>query len=64
MDELINCMVIQSNYKMYIDKTGKLIGPLRVWIKNEGIPGLAMTRSFGDASLYSSMFNYLNFLSC
>ena len=24
------------------------IGPLRVWLKNEDIPGLAMTRSFGD----------------
>ena len=25
------------------------LGPLRVWLKNEDIPGLAMTRSFGDA---------------
>ena len=24
------------------------IGPLRVWLKHEDIPGLAMTRSFGD----------------
>jgi serine/threonine protein phosphatase PrpC len=24
------------------------VGPLRVWLKNEEIPGLAMTRSFGD----------------
>ena len=24
------------------------IGPLRVWLKNDDIPGLAMTRSFGD----------------
>jgi serine/threonine protein phosphatase PrpC len=24
------------------------VGPLRVWLKNEDIPGLAMTRSFGD----------------
>ena len=24
------------------------IGPLRVWLKDEDIPGLAMTRSFGD----------------
>ena len=24
------------------------IGPLRVWLKNEDIPGLAMTRAFGD----------------
>ena len=27
---------------------GKYIGPLRVWMKNENIPGLAMTRSIGD----------------
>lgn len=24
------------------------IGPLRVWLKTENVPGLAMTRSFGD----------------
>lgn len=27
---------------------GNPIGPLRVWLKHEDIPGLAMTRSFGD----------------
>ena len=29
------------------------IGPLRVWLKNEEIPGLAMTRSFGDKIAHS-----------
>lgn len=24
------------------------MGPYRVWIKEQNIPGLAMTRSFGD----------------
>lgn len=24
------------------------MGPLRVWLKHEDIPGLAMSRSFGD----------------
>lgn len=24
------------------------VGPARVWLKNENIPGLAMSRSFGD----------------
>lgn len=24
------------------------MGPYRVWMKHENIPGLAMTRSFGD----------------
>jgi hypothetical protein len=24
------------------------MGPFRVWVKEQNIPGLAMTRSFGD----------------
>lgn len=32
----------------YRDHNGNPLGPLRVWLKNEDIPGLAMTRSFGD----------------
>jgi len=31
------------------DHNKEPIGPLRVWLKKEDIPGLAMTRSFGDA---------------
>jgi len=27
---------------------GEFVGPKRVWIKDEEVPGLAMTRSFGD----------------
>lgn len=27
---------------------GNPVGPHRVWLKNLDIPGLAMTRSFGD----------------
>lgn len=30
------------------EDTGEYVGPARVWIKEEDIPGLAMTRSFGD----------------
>ena len=30
------------------DPENNPIGPLRVWLKNEDIPGLAMTRAFGD----------------
>lgn len=30
------------------DSNGRPMGPLRVWHLNENIPGLAMTRSFGD----------------
>ena len=33
----------------FIDEdTGEFIGPQRVWIKEDDVPGLAMTRSFGD----------------
>lgn len=31
-----------------IDNSGRSCGPLRVWLKNEQLPGLAMTRSIGD----------------
>ena len=27
---------------------GEFIGPQRVWVKDDDVPGLAMTRSFGD----------------
>ena len=33
----------------FIDEdTGEFIGPQRVWVKEDDVPGLAMTRSFGD----------------
>jgi serine/threonine protein phosphatase PrpC len=32
----------------YRDVNGNQLGPLRVWHLREDIPGLAMTRSFGD----------------
>lgn len=32
-----------------MDHYGCPIGPERVWLKNENAPGLAMTRSLGDA---------------
>ena len=31
----------------FIDE-GEFIGPSRVWVKEDDVPGLAMTRSFGD----------------
>lgn len=30
------------------DARGQQVGPLRVWMKDVHMPGLAMTRSFGD----------------
>lgn len=32
----------------YRDNKGNKVGPERVWLLNEDIPGLAMSRSFGD----------------
>jgi len=32
----------------YRDTKGNKVGPERVWLLNEDIPGLAMSRSFGD----------------
>ena len=32
----------------YKDEDGEQIGPFRVWLQEQNIPGLAMTRSFGD----------------
>jgi len=32
----------------YQDIKGNFIGPMRVWLKEENSPGLAMSRSFGD----------------
>ena len=33
----------------YRDQLGNQIGPMRVWLKHEDTPGLAMSRSFGDS---------------
>lgn len=32
----------------YTDENYEFMGPPRVWLKEQDIPGLAMTRSFGD----------------
>ena len=33
----------------YTDEAGNLTGPARVWLKDQNIPGLAMSRSIGDS---------------
>jgi len=35
------------------EPNGHPIGPARVWLKVENVPGLAMSRSFGDAVAHS-----------
>ena len=42
---IINC---GGRIDSFRDPDKNPIGPLRVWLKHEDIPGLAMTRSFGD----------------
>lgn len=32
----------------YRDNNGNKVGPDRVWLKDGDLPGLAMSRSFGD----------------
>jgi len=34
----------------YRDQRGLQVGPMRVWLKTENSPGLAMSRSFGDST--------------
>eukprot|EP00455_Lapot_gusevi_P009038 TRINITY_DN1400_c0_g1_i4.p1 TRINITY_DN1400_c0_g1~~TRINITY_DN1400_c0_g1_i4.p1 ORF type:complete len:413 (+),score=134.09 TRINITY_DN1400_c0_g1_i4:146-1384(+) len=41
--------IIQSGGRVQpCDSPAGFIGPSRVWLRNENVPGLAMTRSFGD----------------
>jgi serine/threonine protein phosphatase PrpC len=42
--------ILQSGGRVqpYSDEDGNPIGPARVWMREENIPGLAMSRSFGD----------------
>ena len=34
--------------EILLDFMGNPVGPARVWLKHENIPGLAMARSIGD----------------
>jgi len=42
--------IIERNGRIdaFKDNYGQPLGPLRVWLKNDDLPGLAMTRSMGD----------------
>jgi serine/threonine protein phosphatase PrpC len=37
----------------YKGRFGENVGPMRVWLKKEAFPGLAMSRSIGDACAHS-----------
>ena len=47
-DEAVRINRFGGRIEQYKDKEGKYVGPLRIWLSKENIPGLAMTRSFGD----------------
>jgi serine/threonine protein phosphatase PrpC len=50
-DPIERIRIERSNGRVeaYKDHNGMPIGPLRVWLKNEQFPGLAMSRSIGDS---------------
>lgn len=47
-DEAKRINQLGGRIEAFQDYDGKPIGPLRVWLKKEDLPGLAMTRSLGD----------------
>jgi hypothetical protein len=49
-DEREACRIKMNGGRIfpYLDEEGEPMGPFRIWIKEKNIPGLAMTRSFGD----------------
>ena len=46
-DEARRIIENDGRIQPFIDE-GEFIGPQRVWVKEDDVPGLAMTRSFGD----------------
>ena len=48
-DEAERILNASGRIQPFVDEdTGEFVGPQRVWIKDDDVPGLAMTRSFGD----------------
>ena len=47
-DEYDRIIKSGGRVESFKDENGNYIGPERVWLKEEDIPGLAMSRSFGD----------------
>jgi serine/threonine protein phosphatase PrpC len=47
-DELARILSSGGRVEAFRDQQGRHVGPARVWHKHENIPGLAMSRSFGD----------------
>ena len=47
-DEKERIILAGGRVAPFRDQFGNLVGPKRVWKKGDNVPGLAMTRSFGD----------------
>ena len=47
-DEYERIIKSGGRIESFKDENGNFIGPERVWLKDEDVPGLAMSRSFGD----------------
>lgn len=47
-DEEARIIGAGGRIEAFRDQAGRFVGPQRVWHKTENIPGLAMSRSFGD----------------
>ena len=47
-EELQRILESGGRVDTYRDQNNKRRGPYRVWLKDENLPGLAMSRSFGD----------------
>ena len=47
-DEKERILHCNGRVDTFREPNGDPIGPARVWLKNENIPGLAMSRSIGD----------------
>lgn len=47
-EELRRIVEANGRVEPYREADGEAVGPCRVWLKNENLPGLAMSRSLGD----------------
>ena len=52
-DESARITAKNGRIETYKGRQGENVGPARVWLKTENYPGLAMSRSIGDACAHS-----------
>ena len=52
-DEQARILAMNGRIESYKGRYGENVGPARVWLKTEQYPGLAMSRSIGDACAHS-----------